>query len=106
MTLARISLFYLWRSKLSTALNISLLAFGVAAVTLLLLTSVQLEERIYRDARGIDLVVGAKGSQTQIVLASIYALDVPTGYVRWSEASEIARHKSVRYAIPVAMFDN
>ena len=79
MTLARISLYYLWRRKLSTALNIALLAFGVAAVTLLVLTSRQLEERVYRDARGIDLVVGAKGSQTQIVLASIYQLDVPTG---------------------------
>ena len=105
MTLARISLFYLWRRKLSTALNVSLLAFGVAAVTLLLLTSVQLEERIYRDARGIDLVVGAKGSQTQIVLASIYALDLPTGFMRWSEAQAIARHHSVRTAIPIALAD-
>jgi len=106
MTLMRISLAYLWRRKLSTALNIALLAFGVAAVTLLMLTSAQLEERIYRDARGIDLVVGAKGSQTQIVLASIYALDVPTGYMRWSEAQQIARHKSVRTAIPMTLFDN
>ena len=106
MTLARISLAYLWRRKLSTTLNVALLAFGVAAVTLLMLTSAQLEERIYRDARGIDLVVGAKGSQTQIVLASIYALDVPTGYMRWSEAQQIARHKSVRTAIPMTLFDN
>lgn len=106
MTLARISLHYLWRRKLSTALNVSLLAFGVAAVTLLLLTSNQLEERIYRDARGIDLVVGAKGSQTQIVLASIYALDLPTGYVKWSEAQQIAQQPSVGIAIPITLFDN
>jgi putative ABC transport system permease protein len=106
MTLARISLHYLWQRKLSTALNVALLAFGVAAVTLLLLTSIQLEERIYRDARGIDLVVGAKGSQTQIVLASIYALDLPTGYVKWSEAQQIARQPSVGTAIPITLFDN
>lgn len=106
MTLARISLHYLWRRKLSTALNVSLLAFGVAAVTLLLLTSNQLEERIYRDARGIDLVVGAKGSQTQIILSSIYELDVPTGTIPWSEAQEIAKHKSVKRAIPIALGDN
>jgi putative ABC transport system permease protein len=106
MTLARISFSYLWQRRLSTALNVALLAFGVAAVTLLLLSSAQLEERVYRDARGIDLVVGAKGSQTQIVLSSIYELDVPTGSVLWSEAQEIAKHKSVRKAIPLALGDN
>jgi len=106
MTLARISLYYLWRRKMSTALNIALLAFGVAAVTLLVLTSRQLEERVYRDARGIDLVVGAKGSQTQIVLASIYQLDVPTGSVRWSEAQAIAAHRGVKKAIPISLGDN
>ena len=106
MTLAHISYSYLWQRRLSTALNVALLAFGVAAVTLLLLSSAQLEERVYRDARGIDLVVGAKGSQTQIVLSSIYELDVPTGSVLWSEAQEIAQHKSVRKAIPLVLGDN
>lgn len=106
MTLARISLFYLWRRRLSTALNIALLAFGVAAVTLLVLTSRQLEERVYRDARGIDLVVGAKGSQTQIVLSSIYQLDVPSGSMKWGEAKEIAAHRGVKKAIPIALGDN
>lgn len=105
MTLARISLSYLWQRRLSTALNVSLLAFGVAAVTLLLLSSGQLEERVYRDARGIDLVVGAKGSPTQIILSSIYELDVPTGSISWSEAQEIAKHHGVRKAIPLALGD-
>ena len=106
MTLLHISYSYLWQRRLSTALNVALLAFGVAAVALLLLSSAQLEERVYRDARGIDLVVGAKGSQTQIVLSSIYELDVPTGSVLWSEAQEIASHKSVRKAIPLVLGDN
>ena len=105
MTLARISLSYLWQRRLSTALNVSLLAFGVAAVTLLLLSSAQLEERVYRDARGIDLVVGAKGSPTQIILSSIYELDVPTGSISWTEAQEIAKHRGVSKAIPLALGD-
>ena len=32
-----------------------------------------------RDARGIDLVVGAKGSPMQLILSGIYHLDAPTG---------------------------
>jgi putative ABC transport system permease protein len=105
MTLTGISLKYLWRRKLSTMLNVLLLAFGVAAVTLLVLATKQVEERFHRDARGIDLVVGAKGSQTQIVLSSIYDLDVPTGVISWGEAQEVAAHRSVRSAIPVAVGD-
>lgn len=105
MTLTGISLKYLWRRKLGTALNVLLLAFGVAAVTLLLLASNQVEERFHRDARGIDLVVGAKGSQTQIILSSIYDLDTPTGVISWAEAQDVAAHGSVRTAIPIAVGD-
>ncbi len=69
MTLARISLSYLWRRKLGTLLTVSLLAFAVSAVTLVVLTSEQLEQRIHRAAHAVDLVVGARGSQTQMILS-------------------------------------
>lgn len=106
MTLARISIFYLRKRALGTALNVALLAFGIAAVTLLLLASTQLDERIHRDARGIDLVVGAQGSQTQMILSAIYGLDTPGGAMRWSDAQEIASHRGVAKAIPVALGDH
>lgn len=106
MNLARISFFYLWRRKLATALNVALLAFGVAAVTLLVLTSAQVEDRIHRDARAIDLVVGAKGSPTQIVLSSIYELDVPAGSMAWSTAEALRQHPAVGKAMPMVLGDN
>ena len=81
MNLATISLAYLRARALNTTLNVLLLALGIATITLLLLATSQLEERMQRDARGIDLVVGAKGSPMQIILSSIYQLDVPTGTV-------------------------
>ena len=48
------------------------LALGVGTIVLLLLVVGQAEERMHRDARGIDLVVGAKGSPMQLMLAGIY----------------------------------
>ena len=95
MNLATISLGYLRARSLSTVLNVLLLALGVATITLLLLATSQLEERMQRDARGIDLVVGAKGSPMQIILSSIYHLDVPTGNISWKQAQEVARHRAV-----------
>jgi putative ABC transport system permease protein len=106
MNLASVSLSYLRARSLSTALNVLLLALGVATITLLLLATSQLEDRMQRDARGIDLVVGAKGSPMQIILSSIYQLDVPTGNISWKQAQEIARHRAVKKTIPLALGDN
>jgi putative ABC transport system permease protein len=106
MTLASISLAYLRARNLSTLLNVILLSFGVAAITLLVLTAAQLEERMHVDARGIDLVVGAKGSALQIILSSVYQLDVPTGTLTWTQAQQIASRPEVKLAMPVAIMDN
>jgi putative ABC transport system permease protein len=106
VNLASVSLSYLRARRLSTALNVLLLALGVATITLLLLVTAQLEERMQRDARGIDLVVGAKGSPMQVILSSIYHLDVPNGNISWKQAQELARHRFVKKAIPLALGDN
>jgi putative ABC transport system permease protein len=83
-----------------------LLAFGVATITLLLLTMHQLQERMGRDARGIDLVAGAKGSPMQVILSAIYHLDVPTGNIPLAQAREIAKHRMVKKTIPLALGDS
>lgn len=106
MNLASVSFSYLRARALNTTLNVLLLALGIATITLLMLASDQLEERMHRDARGIDLVVGAKGSPMQIILSSIYQLDVPTGNIPWKQAQELAKHRGVKKSLPLAMGDN
>jgi putative ABC transport system permease protein len=106
MNLATISFAYLRARRLSTALNVMLLALGVATIVLLLLVTHQLEQRMHRDARGIDLVIGAKGSPMQIILSSIYHLDVPTGNIAYRQAHEIAKHRAVKSVIPLALGDS
>ena len=106
MNLFTLSLSYLRARALSTALNVLLLALGVATITLLLLTMHQLEERMGRDARGVDLVAGAKGSPMQVILSAIYHLDVPTGNIPLKQAQEIAKHRMVKKTIPLALGDS
>jgi putative ABC transport system permease protein len=83
-----------------------LLSLGVATIVLLLLVVGQLEERMNRDARGIDLVVGAKGSPMQLILSGIYHLDAPTGNVPLAAAQSLAKNRFVRKAIPLALGDS
>jgi len=106
VNIATISLAYLKARSLNTALNVLLLALGVATITFLLLATHQLEDRMQRDARGIDLVVGAKGSPMQIILSSIFHLDVPTGNIPYTQALEIQRHRVVKKSIPLALGDS
>lgn len=106
MTLAGISLAYLRARPLAAALNVLLLALGVATVTVLLLASRQIESRMLSDAKGVDLVVGAKGSPMQLVLSAVFHIDVPAGNIPLDEAKKLAAHRAVKQAIPMALGDS
>lgn len=97
---------YLKAKPLNTALNILLLALGIAVITLLLLFNNQLTQRIEQNAKGIDLVVGAKGSPLQLILCNIFHIDFPTGNIKLAEAERIARSRLVKKAIPLALGDS
>ena len=106
MTLAGLSLAYLRSRPLASALNLLLLALGVATITVLLLATEQLESRMGRDARGIDLVAGAKGSPMQLVLSAVFHLDAPTGNIPLAQADALAKNRMVKKAIPLALGDS
>jgi putative ABC transport system permease protein len=106
VNLPTLSFAYLRARPLATALNLLLLALGIATITLLLLATSQLEERMGRDARGFDLVAGAKGSPMQLVLSAIFHLDAPTGNIPLAAAQALSRSPMVKKAIPLALGDS
>ena len=106
MTVFTLALAYLRDRLLNTVLNILLLALGAATIVVLLKFSVQMQERLTRDAEGIDLVVGAKGSPLQLILSGIYHVDVPTGNIPWEDAETIMASPMVAEALPLALGDS
>ena len=106
MNLASLSASYLRARPLNTVLSVLLLALGVGTIVLLLLVVGQAEERMQRDARGIDLVVGAKGSPMQLMLAGIYHLDAPTGNIPLSTVAALSKNRMVKRAMPLALGDS
>ncbi len=97
---------YLKSKPYNTVLNIILLSLGIAVIVILLLFSNQIKEKISDNTKGIDLVVGAKGSPLQLILCSIFHIDFPTGNIKLIEAEKIAHHRLVKYAIPLALGDS
>ncbi len=97
---------YLRERPLATFLNIVLLGLGVGTIIALVLTLTQAEERMERDTAGIDLVIGAKGSPLQLILSSVFQVDIPTGNILISEAEPIITLPQVKRAVPLALGDS
>ncbi len=88
------------------ALAVTLSALGMAsAIAIVWLQSV-LEQHARRQAEGIDIVVGAKGSALQNVLAAVYYLDVPNGNISLKEVDALRANPQVAKAIPIGVGDS
>lgn len=105
-SLASLAWRYLWARPLVSALNLLLLSLGLAAITFVLLVSEQIEGGVRRDLAGIDLVVGAKGSPMQIMLAGVFHLDVPTGNIPLAMLDELRAQPLVARAVPISLGDS
>ncbi len=98
---------HLRQKSFTTFLNVLFLAFGVGLVSLVLLVSHQLQENLYKDLRGIKMVIGAKGSPLQLIFCNIYHLQNPTGNIDLVTSEKIINNKRlVKKAIPLALGDN
>jgi len=106
MTLLQLAWSYLRARPLGTLLNVILLALGVGTIEFVLIVNDQIGESLSRDAKGIDLVVGAKGSAIQLILTGIFHLDVPTGNIPLKSAQELAKNPLIRRVIPLSIADS
>ena len=106
MNVVAIAWSYLRARPLGALLNVLLLVLGVATIGFVMIVDAQVGDSLNRDARGIDLVVGAKGSPLQLILAGIYHLDAPTGNISLADAQELARNPKIKRAIPISLGDS
>ncbi|WP_436517608.1 ABC transporter permease [Ekhidna sp. To15] len=106
MNLFSLSIKNVFAKPLSSLLSVLLFGFGVAIIVSILLTSTFLKKEISKNAQGIDLVVGAKGSPLQIILASIFHIDFPTGNISLEDADKLTKNRLVKSAIPLSLGDS
>jgi putative ABC transport system permease protein len=106
MKIIVLSFKYLWSRPLAAALNVLLLALGVASITLVLLTSSQIDHAFERDLKGIDVVVGAKGSPMQLILSGVFHIDTPSGNIPLAEVQSLQKDTRVEKLIPLSLGDS
>ena len=93
-------------NKLNTILSLLLMTLGVGIISLILLLNHQISQKLENDLRGIDMVVGAKGSPLQLILSSIYHIDNPTGNISFKEINKLSKDPMVDFTIPLSYGDS
>jgi putative ABC transport system permease protein len=106
MNLIQLVWSFLKAKPVSTALQVLLLALGVGVIVVLILLRKEINQKVESNVRGIDLVVGAKGSPLQLILCNVLHADFPTGNIRLHEAEKIASHPLIKRTIPIALGDS
>lgn len=106
MAIIRLALASLWNRRTTAGLTVLALALSV-----MMLLGV---EKLRRDAReaftntlsGTDLIVGARGGSTQLLLYSVFRIGDATSNVSWRSYQELSAHRRVRWSVPLSLGDS
>jgi putative ABC transport system permease protein len=91
---------------LSSLLSLALLVFGIGIISLLLQLNSLIKTQMDNNLKGIDMVVGAKGSPLQLILSAVYHIDSPTGNISIEDAKKIKNNRMVGSSIDLLYGDN
>jgi len=99
-----------WKSAWSRKYSLSLVAVSVC-LSVIILLGVQ---QVRTDAKhsfsnalsGVDLVVGPRGSQTDLLLYSVFQLGTPTQNMSYTDLQRITQLPAVAWTIPIQLGDS
>ncbi|WP_250432528.1 ABC transporter permease [Hanstruepera flava] len=106
MNIWKISIKNLFHKPLYTLLSIIALAISIGLLLGIRQLDTAVKQQFDNSLGNIDLVIGAKGSPLQLVLASVMHIDNPTGNISYQEAKKISKNPLIKTAVPISYGDN
>jgi putative ABC transport system permease protein len=91
---------------LITTLTVISVALGLGLAIIVLLMSHQTESVLDSETGRWDLVIGAKGSPLQLVLNSLYYMDLPNGNINKDLWAQLQKNPAVDRVVPLTMGDS
>lgn len=105
MTIGSIAWKYLRGRSLASALTVLSVALGVSLVLATFLLTHGIREGFIAGTTDYNLIVGAKGSATQLVLNTIFRMDTSTPNIPYTVYAMLQDDARVDVAVPVALGD-
>lgn len=106
MNIWKISIKNLFHKPLYTFISIISLAISIGLLLGIRQLDTSLKQQFDNSIGNVDLVIGAKGSPLQLVLASVMHIDNPTGNISYQEAKKISKNPLIKTAVPISYGDN
>jgi putative ABC transport system permease protein len=97
-------------SMLSRKLVVGLTISSIA-VSMFVLFSVdhlksEIRSNFTRTVSGVDLIVGSRSSQLNLLLYSVFRIGNPSNNLNWQSFQDISEAKEVSWAVPIALGDS
>ncbi|WP_310830409.1 ABC transporter permease [Paenibacillus pedocola] len=106
MSLFRLTLRNVLHRRFLSLLTVCAVAITVAFIVLLTLSKESVEQGAKKGYGPFDLVIGAAGSETQLVLNTFYHIGAPTGNIPLAVLDQAKQDKSVDQAFAMTTGDN
>lgn len=87
---------------------LTVISIGVSLFVLLGVAHLKTELRanFSRTVSGVDLIVGARTSQLNLLLYSVFRMGEPSNNLSWQSYQKIASDKGVSWAVPISLGDS
>jgi putative ABC transport system permease protein len=105
MTILTVALKYLLGRLVASVLTAVSIALGVSLVVASVLVARGIKEGFIAGTTDYNLVVGAKGSPTQLVLSVVFRMDLATPNIEYTTYRDLQQDSRVEVAVPVAVGD-
>lgn len=99
-----------WKSLMARRVSV-LLTVLMMTVSIFVLLSVetiryQAKDSFTKTVSEVDLIVGARTGQVNLLLYSVFHIGVPTNNISWQSYQEIASRPAVAWTIPISLGDS
>lgn len=101
-----LSLSSIFSKPLPSFLSLFSVVCSITLLCALFLLTNGVKEGFLKNARNIDMVVGDKGSPLQLVLSSVYHMDIPNGNIDIRAMESLKKNHLVKKSVPLAVGDN
>ncbi|AOZ94360.1 ABC transporter permease [Paenibacillus crassostreae] len=106
MSIYRLLIRNIWHRKFLSLLTICSIAVTVAFIVLLSLSQESVEQGAKKGYGPFDVVIGADGSETQLVLNTFYHVGAPTGNIPESILATVKKDPQIEQAYPMTTGDH
>lgn len=105
MSMLRLAIANLRYRRNASMVSVLLLVFGVALISVLMQARTLLDEGFSKSVQDVDMVVGAKGSPLQLILANVFHIDNPTGNIPLKQIAVVQRNPLVAQSVQLSYGD-